>query len=90
MFRKGLKGEPVTEEEQDKYKGYILTFLAKEYAKYGWVLTQAANQLNSTLIALSGRNAGRTFTLSVLSAFIFLCHSSESTGSSVVHTVLTL
>ena len=37
IFLKGMKGQPVTEEEQDKYKGYILVFLAKEYAKYGWV-----------------------------------------------------
>ncbi len=37
VFLKGMKGEPVTEEEQDKYKGYILLFLGKQYAKYGWV-----------------------------------------------------
>lgn len=37
VFLKGMKGKPVTEEEQDKYKGYILVFLGKQYAKYGWV-----------------------------------------------------
>ena len=37
IFLKGLKGEKITEEEQDKYKGYLLVFLGKEYAKYGWV-----------------------------------------------------
>ena len=37
VYKKGLKGLPVTEEEQDKYKGYILLFLGKQYVKYGWV-----------------------------------------------------
>ena len=52
--------------------------------------TQSANHESSTFIALSGLNAGRTLTFNVGSAFIFLCHSRESTGSSVVHTVFTL
>ncbi|HIU80189.1 MAG TPA: glucuronate isomerase [Candidatus Coproplasma excrementipullorum] len=37
IYLKGLKGEYISEEEQDKYKGYILVFLGKQYAKYGWV-----------------------------------------------------
>ena len=37
VFLKGMKGEPVSDEEQDKYKGYVLVFLGKQYAKYGWV-----------------------------------------------------
>lgn len=37
IFIKGLNGEQITEGEQDKYKGYVLVFLAREYAKYGWV-----------------------------------------------------
>jgi glucuronate isomerase len=37
IFRKGMNGQPVSEEEQDKYKGYILVFLGKEYKKYNWV-----------------------------------------------------
>ncbi len=37
IYLKGLKNEPITDEEQDKYKGYILVFLGKEYAKHGWV-----------------------------------------------------
>jgi glucuronate isomerase len=32
-----MDGQPVSEEEQDKYKGYILVFLGKEYKKYNWV-----------------------------------------------------
>jgi len=37
IFQKGLKNEPISIEEQDKYKGYILVFLGKIYNKYGWV-----------------------------------------------------
>ena len=37
VFQKGLKNEPISLEEQDKYKGYILVFLGKVYNKYGWV-----------------------------------------------------
>ncbi len=37
VFKKGLKNEPLTDLEQDQYKGYILVFLAGEYTKHGWV-----------------------------------------------------
>ena len=37
IFKKGLAGEVISNEEQDKYKGYILLFLGKEYKKHGWV-----------------------------------------------------
>lgn len=37
IFLKGMKGEKVTVEEQDKYKGYVLIFLGKQYKKFGWV-----------------------------------------------------
>ncbi len=37
IYQKGLKGEYISDEEQDKYKGYILLFLGKQYVKYGWV-----------------------------------------------------
>lgn len=37
IYLKGLKNEPITSEEEDKYKGYILVFLGKEYYKHGWV-----------------------------------------------------
>jgi len=37
VFKKGMKGEYVSEEEQDIYKGYVLVFLGKQYKKYGWV-----------------------------------------------------
>ena len=41
-------------------------------------------------IALSGRQAGTTFTSKVGSSFSFRCHSKESIGSSVVAIALTL
>lgn len=37
IFLKGMNGEYVSGEEQDKYKGYLLVFLGKEYVKYDWV-----------------------------------------------------
>ena len=36
VFQKGMKGEAITDFEQDQYKGYILVFLGKEYYKHGW------------------------------------------------------
>ncbi len=36
IFAKGMKNEPITSIEEDKYKGYVLVFLGKEYNKYGW------------------------------------------------------
>ena len=32
-----MKHEAITPEEEDMYKGYVLVFLGKEYAKHGWV-----------------------------------------------------
>ena len=37
VYRKGLKGEAISREELDIYKGYVLTFLGKQYVKYNWV-----------------------------------------------------
>lgn len=37
VFLKGLKGETITEEEEDIYKGYVMVHLGKEYHKYGMV-----------------------------------------------------
>ena len=37
VFKKAMKGEEISFEEQDVYKGYILVFLGKEYNKHGWV-----------------------------------------------------
>ena len=35
-FKKGLKGEAISDFEQDQYKGYVLVFLGQEYTKHGW------------------------------------------------------
>lgn len=37
VFHKGMKHEPISELEQDQYKGHILVFLGRLYNKYGWV-----------------------------------------------------
>lgn len=37
VFKKGVEGEKLTPAELDKYKGYMLVFLGKEYDKRGWV-----------------------------------------------------
>ncbi|MDE5715594.1 MAG: glucuronate isomerase, partial [Anaeroplasmataceae bacterium] len=37
VFKKGMAGKPISELEQDWYKGYVLIFLGKEYHKHGWV-----------------------------------------------------
>ena len=37
IFLKGMKGEVISELEQDYYKGYLLVFLGKLYNRYGWV-----------------------------------------------------
>lgn len=38
IFQKALKEEELTEEERRLYKGTILSFLGKEYAKRNWVM----------------------------------------------------
>lgn len=37
VFLKAVKGEALTQAELDKYKGYVLVFLGKEYDRRGWV-----------------------------------------------------
>ncbi len=37
VFKKGMAGEAISLAEQDKYKGYVLVFLSKQYVKYNWV-----------------------------------------------------
>lgn len=38
LFEKGLKKGSFTEQELKEYKGYILVFLGREYAKRGWTM----------------------------------------------------
>ena len=37
IFKKSLRGEDLTELEIEKYKGFVLVFLGREYHKRGWV-----------------------------------------------------
>ena len=37
ILKKALAGETVTHEEAEKYKGYVLVFLGREYSRRGWV-----------------------------------------------------
>jgi len=37
IFLKGLVNKEISHEEKDKYKGYILVFLGRLYAKHGWI-----------------------------------------------------
>jgi glucuronate isomerase len=37
IFLKGLKNDKISNEELDKYKGYILVFLGRQYAKHNWI-----------------------------------------------------
>ena len=37
ITKKALKGEKLTAEEVAKYRGHIIVFLGRQYAKYGWV-----------------------------------------------------
>ncbi len=38
IYKKGLAGEVLSLDELRKYKGYLLSFLGKEYNKRGWVI----------------------------------------------------
>lgn len=38
IFQKGLRGDTLTKEEVEAYKTMIMLYLAKGYAKYGWVM----------------------------------------------------
>lgn len=50
IFVKGINGEEITDVEEQKYKTYTLQFIAKVYAKLGWVmqLHMGALRNNST------------------------------------------
>mgnify|MGYP001377038676 CR=1 FL=1 len=43
IFAKGLNGETVTREEENKYKAYTLIFLGQQYAKHGWAMQYHIN-----------------------------------------------
>jgi glucuronate isomerase len=47
IFAKALKGEPLTLEDEKKYKTYTLTFLGKLYSELGWVMQLHLNALRN-------------------------------------------
>jgi glucuronate isomerase len=61
IFAKALKGEPVSLEEEKKYKTYTLVFLGKIYAELGWVMQfhiNAARNQNSRMFKALGPDTG--------------------------------
>ena len=61
IFDKGLRGEPVTEEEAEAYKTAILIFLGREYAERGWVMQLhygAIRNNNTKMYRLKGADTG--------------------------------
>jgi len=61
IFLKGLKGDIVSFEEEEKYRTYTLIFLGKLYSKLGWVMELHFNAQrdNSTKMLKSiGQNTG--------------------------------
>lgn len=43
VFAKALQGNPVSEEDEKKYKAYTLIFLGKLYAEHGWAMQYHIN-----------------------------------------------
>ena len=61
VFEKGLKGEEITELDQDIYKGYLLVALGEEYAKRNWVLQLHIGALRNnskSMLAKIGADTG--------------------------------
>ncbi len=55
VFLKGMTGDSISDEEQDKYKGYILVFLAREYSKYGWTQQYHIGAMRNNSKAMLGK-----------------------------------
>lgn len=61
IFMKGLAGEKVSHEEEQKYKTYTLVFLGKQYAKHGWTMQfhmNASRNNNTRMFRLLGPDTG--------------------------------
>lgn len=61
ILKKGLAGEPVTQEEAEKLKTELLLFCAKEYTRLGWVMQIHYNCLrnpNAKTFAMLGADTG--------------------------------
>lgn len=61
IFQKALQGETLSPEQLRKYKGYLLSFLGKEYHKRGWVMQYHIGPLrnnSSRMFAQLGADTG--------------------------------
>jgi len=61
IFAKALKGEPVSLEEEKKYKTHTLVFMGKRYAELGWAMQfhiNAARNNNSRMFGKLGPDTG--------------------------------
>lgn len=61
IFKKGLKGEKVSFEDETKYKTYTMKFLGKEYARLGWAMElhiNAQRDNNSRMFEKMGPDTG--------------------------------
>jgi len=61
IFEKFLHNEPVSLEEQVKFRTAILLYLGKEYAKYGWAMQihiGAIRNINTRMLGSIGANTG--------------------------------
>lgn len=61
IFLKGLKGDIVSPEEEEKYRTYTLIFLGKLYSKLGWTMElhfNAQRDNNTKMLKKIGQNTG--------------------------------
>jgi glucuronate isomerase len=61
IFQKGMKGEPVTDEEAEAFKTWMMLFLGREYAERGWAMQLhygAIRNNNTKMYRLKGPDTG--------------------------------
>jgi len=61
IFKKALKGEQISLEEEEKYKTYTLRFFGQQYAKRGWAMQfhiQAMRNNNTRMFQKLGPDTG--------------------------------
>ena len=61
IFQKGLANEPLTTDEIEKYKTYVLVFLGRQYAKRNWVMQLhygAIRNVNTAMFNKLGPDTG--------------------------------
>ncbi|MGG1314552.1 MULTISPECIES: glucuronate isomerase [Cohnella] len=61
VFAKALSGEPISDEEERKYKTFTLLFLGRKYAELGWAMQfhmHAHRNNNSRMFAKLGPDTG--------------------------------